>query len=52
MDLSAYLNYGNGSSDSIYMAALTDDSKYIVEYYESGSDIHLIDERMQTLLHL
>ena len=52
MDLSMYLSYGNASSDSIYMAALTDDTKYIVRYYESGSDIHLVDERLQTLLHL
>ena len=52
MDLSMYLSYGNGSSNSVYMAALTDDTKYIVKYYESGSDIHLVDERLQTLLHL
>ena len=52
MDLSMYLNYGNGSSNSIYMAALTDDTKYIVNYYQSSGDIHLVDDRMQTLLHL
>ncbi len=35
---------------SIFMAALTDDTKFIVRYYESGNDIHLVDERLQTLL--
>ncbi len=50
--LDKYLQYGKGISNSIFIAVLTNDTKYIVKYYESGSDIFILDEREQTLLHL
>ena len=40
-----YLNYGNGTSSSIFIAALTNDCKFIVEYYEKGEDLSIIDDR-------
>ncbi len=52
MDLDKYLKQGQGISDSIYIAALTNDTKYIVKYYQSGGDIFILDERHQSLLHL
>lgn len=52
MDLSKFTNQGNGHSESIYIAALTDDTKFIVNYHEEGNDLFLRDERNQTLLHL
>ena len=52
MDFTEYLQHGHGISDSIEIAALTGDTRYIVRYYESGGDITVIDQRQQTLLHL
>lgn len=52
MDLSKFENYGNGRSESIYIAALKNDTKYILDYQKKGEDLFLIDERNQTLLHL
>lgn len=47
-----YLNYGNGTSSSIFIAALTSDTKYILKYYQAGSSITVKDDRDQSLLHL
>jgi ankyrin repeat protein len=52
MDLSKYVEYSNGSSESIEIAALTNDTRYIVQYYHKGGDLFVIDERKQSLLHL
>ena len=52
MDLSEYVRNGNGSSESIYIAALKNDTGYILNYLKEGNDLHLKDERKQTLLHL
>jgi ankyrin repeat protein len=47
-----YLQFGKGDSESIYIATLKDDTRYIVRYYQNGNDIHIVDGRQQTLLHL
>ena len=52
INLNKYLKHGNGISSSIFIAVLTNDTKYIVKYYESGSDLFIKDDRSQTLLHL
>ncbi len=39
-------------SNSIFIAALTNDTKYIVKYYKSDNDLFIKDDRLQTLLHL
>jgi serine/threonine-protein phosphatase 6 regulatory ankyrin repeat subunit B len=52
MDLNEYNKYGDGRSDSIYIAALKDDTKYILKYLNEGNDLLIKDERKQSLLHL
>ncbi len=52
VDFTKFTNHGNGHSESIYIAALTNDTKYIVDYHQAGNDLYLKDERHQTLLHL
>ena len=46
--LSAPTSWGK----SIYIAALKNDTGYILNYLKEGNDLHLKDERKQTLLHL
>ena len=52
MNLDKYLEFGHGISDSIFTAALHNDTKYIVKYFESEGDVHIKDEYGQSLLHL
>lgn len=52
MDISKYLIIGDGLSDSIFTAALKNDVKFIIEYYENGGEMEVVDERNQSLLHL
>ena len=52
MDLDKYFSQGNGMSESIFIAALRNDTKYIVNYFKTGNNLEIVDERNQSLLHL
>ena len=52
MNLEQFEHYGNGLSQSIYIAALTNDTKYILKYHNDGFPLDIEDDRSQTLLHL
>ena len=52
MEINQYMNYGDGRSESIYIAALKNDCKYILNYIKDGNILDITDERKQTLLHL
>ena len=52
MDISKYVTIGDGLSESIFIAALKNDAKYIIEYYEDGGDMEVSDDRNQSLIHL
>ncbi|MEC9484789.1 MAG: ankyrin repeat domain-containing protein [Candidatus Izemoplasma sp.] len=52
VDFTKYQEYGTNTSESIYIAALNNDCAYIIEYVKHNHDIHIKDQRQQTLLHL
>jgi ankyrin repeat protein len=52
MNLEQFEHFGNGLSQSIYIAALTNDTKYILQYHNDGFPLDIEDDRSQTLLHL
>lgn len=52
MNISNNISNRLENSEAIYIAALTDDVKFINDYHQEGSDINILDERHQSLLHL
>lgn len=46
-----YQNIGDGQSENILEAIMHNDCKYVIDYYQAGFDIKLVDEKGETLLH-
>lgn len=46
-----YENIGDMKSNDIFEAALRNDCKYVIRYYENKSDINIIDKKGENLLH-
>jgi ankyrin repeat protein len=52
IDLDQYRGYGDGHSESIFIAALRDDCLSVIRYVKQNNDIDMVDQRGQSLLHL
>ena len=46
-----YYSIGTGKSKGIYEAINNNDCKFVIDYYKSGHNLNIIDERKETLLH-
>lgn len=52
MNLDRFLDFGKGISQTITEATLSNDTKFMVKYYQADGDCFFVDDRQQTLLHL
>lgn len=49
--LRLYRNIGDQKSENITEAVLKNDCSYVINYFESGKDINILDKKKENLLH-
>ena len=46
-----YSNTGDNKSKNVNEAIMRNDCRYVIDYFEAGGDINILDNKNETLLH-